>query len=412
MIHMSSKNTKRNIAIGVIVVVILAAIGGGYYFSTMSSSATTANTQPTSSMMDLSTVSSTMMASSAMTSNQAMTLSGTLNGAGSTLVFPLMSTWTFAFSQVYPNVQVNYQSIGSGGGIAQITAGTVNFGATDAPLTSKQYAALPATVVTIPESISAVVPAYNLPGIKNGLKFTGDVLAKIFLASITSWNDPAIAALNPSVNLPDHTITVVHRSDGSGTMFAFTNYLTDSNKQWAQQVGTTITPNWPTGLGCKGNEGVAGCIENTQYSIGPLEISYAIENPSLISYGSVQNAAGNFILANDTNIGAAVQAGASAGLPAGNAVWTHVSIINNIYNDTAATDAYPITTFTYLVAYQAQTNQAAGTILVQFLWWVVNNAQQGGVKLGYIPLPANVVTIDDAAIQSITYNGTPLYQGS
>jgi phosphate transport system substrate-binding protein len=335
-------------------------------------------------------------------------LEGTLNIAGSTLVFPLMNSWTFAYHQLYPGVTVNYNSIGSGGGIAQITARTVDIGATDAPLTSAQYSALPATVVTIPESISAVVPAYNLPGIKNGLKFTGDMLAKIFLGNITNWDDPAIASLNPGINLPDHAITVVHRSDGSGTMYAFTNFLADSNAQWRSEVGYSITPNWPTGIGCKGNEGVAGCIENTPYSIGPLEIAYVIENPSLISYGAVKNAAGNFILANLTNIAAAAQSGASVGLPAGNAPWTHVSIIDNIFNDTSATNAYPITTFTYLVTYQQQTSKTQGILVVSFLWWAVNSGQQAGSSLGYIPLPQNVVTLDDATIKSITYNGIPI----
>jgi phosphate transport system substrate-binding protein len=335
-------------------------------------------------------------------------LEGTLNIAGSTLVFPLMNSWTFAYHQLYPGVTVNYNSIGSGGGIAQITARTVDIGATDAPLTSAQYSALPATVVTIPESISAVVPAYNLPGIKNGLKFTGDVLARIFLGNITNWDDPAIAALNPGINLPNHAITVVHRSDGSGTMYAFTNFLADSNAQWRNKVGYSIAPNWPVGIGCKGNEGVAGCIENTPYSIGPLEISYVIQNPSLISYGAVKNAAGNFILANLTNIAAAAQAGASKGLPAGNASWTRVSIIDNIFNDTSATNAYPITTFTYLVTYQQQTSKKQGMLVVSFLWWVVNSGQQAGKSLGYIPLPQNVVSLDDATIKSITYNGVPI----
>jgi phosphate transport system substrate-binding protein len=335
-------------------------------------------------------------------------LQGTLNIAGSTLVFPLMNSWTFAYHQLYPGVTVNYNSIGSGGGIAQITARTVDIGATDAPLTSAQYSALPATVVTIPESISAVVPAYNLPGIKNGLKFTGDVLARIFLGNITNWDDPAIASLNPGVSLPNHAITVVHRSDGSGTMYAFTNFLADSNAQWRSKVGYSITPNWPTGIGCKGNEGVAGCIENTPYSIGPLEIAYVIENPSLISYGAVKNAAGNFILANLTNIAAAAQAGASVGLPAGNASWTHVSIIDNIFNDTSAANAYPITTFTYLVTYQQQTSKTQGMLVVSFLWWVINSGQQAGTSLGYIPLPQNVVSLDDATIKSITYNGIPI----
>ncbi|MEM3637568.1 MAG: phosphate ABC transporter substrate-binding protein PstS [Conexivisphaerales archaeon] len=339
---------------------------------------------------------------------QTTDLAGTLNIAGSTLVFPLMNSWTFAYHQVHPGVTVNYNSIGSGGGIAQITAKTVDIGATDAPLTPAQYAALPATVVTIPESISAVVPAYNIPGIKNGLNFTGDVLARIFLGNITNWDDTAIQSLNPGVRLPNHAITVVHRSDGSGTMYAFTNFLSDSNQQWRSQVGYSITPNWPTGIGCKGNEGVAGCIENTPYSIGPLEIAYVIENPSLISYGAVKNAAGNFILANLTNIGEAAQAGATSGLPAGNASWSKVSIINNIFNNTSAKDAYPITTFTYLVTYQQQTSKTQGQLVVSFLWWAINNGQQAGINLGYIPLPQNVIALDDATIKSITYNGSPI----
>ena len=382
------------VAVVAIVIVIIAVAGVGAYVAvTFKGSSSTGSSTSTS------------------TSTSATPLSGTLNVAGSTLVFPLMSSWTFAFHQVYSGVTVNYASVGSGQGIASITAKTVDIGATDAPLSSSQYSALPATVVTIPESISGVIPAYNLPGVGNGVNFTGDVLAKIFLGNITTWNNPAIQSLNPGVTLPSNAITVIHRSDGSGTMYAFTNYLSDSNAYWAAHVGYSTTPPWPTGIGCKGNEGVAGCIENTQYSIGPLEIAYYIENPSLIHYGTVKNAAGNFILANQTNIGFAVQAGAS-GLPAGNASWTPVSIVNNIFNDTAATNAYPITTFTYLVTYQKQTSQAQGVLVVNFLWWVVNSGQQAGVSIGYIPLPSNVLTLDDATIKSITYNGVPLYTGS
>jgi phosphate transport system substrate-binding protein len=336
-----------------------------------------------------------------------------VNIAGSTLVYPLMSAWTFAYGQVQSGVQVNYASVGSGAGITDISKQTVDVGATDAPLSSAQYSGLPsgASLVTIPESISAVVPAYNIPGISNGLQFTGNVLAQIFLGTITMWNDPQIVALNPSATLPAHAITVVHRSDGSGTMYAFTNYLTDSNAQWKSQVGYSTNPSWPTGLGCKGNEGVAGCIENTQYSIGPLEIAYAIQNPTLISVGSVKNAAGNYITASGcasaqnctaSTIAAAVTAGASVGLPAGNGVWTPVSIINNIFNDTSATNAYPITTFTYLVTYQAQSSLAKGELVANFLWWAVNHAQTAGVPLGYIPLPSNVVTLDDTTIKSLT----------
>ena len=408
-------NAKRAISTaviaGIIIVVIVAGALGAYYV-TRPGSTTSSSTGPgptTSSSTGTGTTGTTSTTSS---SSSVAALSGTLNAAGSTLVFPLMNSWTFAYHQIQTGVTVNYNSIGSGGGIAQITAKTVDIGASDAPLSASQYSGLPATVVTVPESISGVVPAYNLPGIKNGVNFTGDVLARIFLGNITNWNDPAIVALNPGVTLPSNAITVVHRSDGSGTMYAFTNYLTDSNAKWKSQVGYSITPNWPTGIGCKGNEGVAGCIENTAYSIGPLEIAYAIENPSLISYGTVKNAAGNYILANETNIGAAVTAGASAGLPAGNATWTPVSIINNIYNDTAATNAYPITTFTYLVAYQKQTSQSQGMLVVSFLWWVVNSGQQAGVSLGYIPLPSNVVALDDVTIKSITYNSASLCTSS
>ncbi|MDV3278715.1 MAG: phosphate ABC transporter substrate-binding protein PstS [Nitrososphaerales archaeon] len=391
--------SASTIALAVVLVVVVVAAGAYVALSP--------GAQPT-------TVTSTLISTTtttSLTSSVGPTVS--LNGAGGTLVFPLMSAWTFAYAQVTSNVQVNYASVGSGAGIAQITAKTVNFGESDAPLTAKQYAALnTTTLLTIPISASAVVPAYNLPGMTNGMKFTGAILAQIFLGNITQWNDAALVAINAGVTLPAHAITVIHRSDGSGTMFAFTNYLSDASAQWKTQVGQGTSVNWPTGLGCKGNEGVAGCISNTQYSIGPLEIAYEIVNKGLISYGSVQNAAGKFILANLTNAQAAVQAGGTAGLPAGSAQWTSVSIINNIYNDTAATNVYPITTFTYALAYQQQTDQTKGAALVNFLWWVVNSAQVAGANLGYVPLPANVVALDDATLNSITYNGTPLHTGS
>jgi len=403
-------------AIAAIAVVAIIVVGAGAYLVASSGNKTTTSTStvPSAQTNILTSTTTAVSISTAVSTTTASTTHGaaaSLTGAGSTLVTPLMSSWTFAYQQYTGNVQVNYQSVGSGAGVTDVTQKTVDFGASDAPPSTSQYSAFPSGVVVIPESASAVVPAYNLPGISNGLKFTGAVLARIFLANITTWNDPAIAALNPGVTLPAHAITVVHRSDGSGTMFAFTNYLSDSSSTWKSQVGTGTLVNWPTGLGCKGNEGVAGCIENTQYAIGPLEVAYIIVNPSLISYGSVANAAGNFVLANLTNIASAVAAGASGSLPAGSGVWTSVSIINNIFNDTAATTVYPITTFTYLVAYQQQASQAQGTALVNFLWWVVNSAQSAGTALGYVPLPSNVVSLDDAAIKSMTYNGTPLYTG-
>lgn len=347
----------------------------------------------------------------------------TVNGAGGTLVFPLMSSWQFAYTQVQPNIQVNYASVGSGAGIAQITAGTVNFGESDAPLKSSQYSALPSgsTLLTIPISDSGVVPAYNIPGIASTthLRFTGDVLAKIFLGTITMWNDPALVALNPGVTLPANAITVIHRSDGSGTMYAFTNYLSDSNSQWKSQVGYGTSVNWPVGTGCKGNEGVAGCIQNNQNSIGPLEIAYQIQNPNLINYGSVANHAGTYVLANLTNIALAVQAGGTVGLPAGNAQWTGFSIIDKIYNDSTDVNIYPITTFTYALVYEnlsasyaGTTSQAQATATVSFLWWVVNSGQSAGAKIGYPPLPANVVALDDNTLNLITYNGAAVHTGS
>jgi phosphate transport system substrate-binding protein len=345
----------------------------------------------------------------------------TLTGAGGTLINPLMSAWTSAFYAV-KNVSVNYQSVGSGTGITYITERIVDFGESDAPLKAAQYAALNATLLTIPISASAVVPAYNLPGIGNGLKFTGSVLAQIFDGNITMWNDPQIAALNPGVSLPNHQIIVVHRSDGSGTMFAFTDYLSDSSSYWKNNVGKGTSVNWPlvgpngqqmAVIGEKGNEGVAGYILSNSYTIGPLEIAYEIVNKNYIAYGSVQNAAGNYILANVTNVGAAITA-AAISLPAGNAQWTNVSIIDSIYSNTVATNAYPITTFTYLLVYQQQSDKAIGLAVVDFAWWIVNSGQTvpAVTTLGYVPLPSNVVTSDDNTINSITYNGIQLHTGS
>ncbi len=400
-------------ALAAIVVIVIAAVAAGAYVMTSSGGGqTTTSTSASTLTTSTNTLTSTPLSTSTVTSSSTLGAAATLNGAGGTLVYPLMSAWTFAYNQVAPNVKVNYASVGSGAGIAQITAKTVDFGESDAPLTAAQYSAIPSgsTLLTIPISASGVIPAYNLPGISNGVKFTGPILAKIFLGNSTQWNDPALTSINPGMNLPAHTITVVHRSDGSGTMYAFTNYLSDSSSQWKTQVGKSTSVNWPTGLGCKGNEGVAGCISNTPYAIGPLEIAYQIVNPGLLSYGSVQNAAGNYVLANLTNIQSAISAGA-ASLPAGSAQWTTVSIIDSIFNSTSAATAYPITTFTYALPYQAQSDQVKGTGLVNFLWWVVNSGQTAGANLGYPPLPSNVVALDDTTIKSITYNGTPLYSG-
>lgn len=418
------KTGASGTVVGLAVVLVVVVIGAGAYIALNpggGSSTTTSTSVSTQVSTSVSTEVSTSVSVSTYTPPATTIGTATINGAGSTLVFPIMSAWTFAFSQVQPNVQVNYASIGSGNGIAQITAGTVNFGASDAPLTSAQYAALPSgsTLLTIPESDSGVVPAYNLPGITAHLNFTGDVLAKIFLGTITMWNDPAIQALNPKVTLPAQSIAVVHRSDGSGTMFTFTNYLSDSNAQWKSQVGTGTLPMWPVGVGCKGNEGVAGCISNTQYSIGPLEIAYEITNSGAINFGAVQNHYGSFILANLTNIAEAVNVGVSTpgSVPAGGASWTTFSIVNNIYNSTEKY-IYPITTFTYLMVYQnlsasyAGTSQAQALATVTFINWVLTSGQTAGVKIGYPALPASVIAIDHTTLASITYNGAAVLTGS
>jgi len=441
----TSKKAVSGTTIGLVVVVVIVLAGFGAYVAFYSPGQTTVTASITSvstatsvtsvtsvstatsvsSITSVSTATSVTSVTSVTTATSTYLPGATVNGAGGTLVFPLMSSWIFGFTQVQPNIQVNYSPVGSGAGIAQITAGTVNFGESDAPLKTTQYAALPAnsTLLTIPVSGSGVVPAYNIPGISSTthLNFTGDLLARIFLGSITMWNNAtltpngvSLVSLNPGATLPANPITVVHRSDGSGTMYAFTQYLSDSNSLWRTKVGYATSVNWPVGVGCKGNAGVAGCIANTQYSIGPLEIAYQIQNPGAINYGSVQNHAGHFVLANLTNINLAVQAGASAGLPAGNAQWSSFSIINNIYNDSMDTQIYPITTFTYALVYQslsasyAGTSQAQAVGLVNFLWWVVNSGQNAGKSIGYPALPANVVTLDDTTLNSITYNGTPI----
>jgi phosphate transport system substrate-binding protein len=400
-----------NASIMLVVLIIGAAAVCAAYFDLSGSSKTSVTTiTETSTIVSSNTsISIPSMVMTSTATSTSSTLFVSLQGAGGTLVYPVMTYWTFGFNQISPNIQISYDAVGSGAGIKAITADSVNFGESDAPLTSAQYSALNSTLVTLPISASAVVPAYNLPGISNGLNFTGAVLARIFLGNITMWNDPAIQDLNPGVILPYHPIQVIHRSDGSGTMFAFTDYLSDSSSQWRTQVGKSTLPPWPVGLGCKGNEGVANCIANNQYSIGPLELSYEITDAGLISYGAVENAAGNFILANLSNAQLAVEAGGSTGLPAGNEEWTNVSIIDNIFNDTQATFAYPITTFTYALLYQQQTNDAAGEALVSFLWWIVNSGQDAGTSIGYVPLPANVVQLDDASLNSITFDGSLLH---
>jgi phosphate transport system substrate-binding protein len=357
--------------------------------------------------------------------------SATVSAGGSTLVYPIMQDWINTYSYVEPPVQVSYTAEGSGKGITHITQGLYQFGDSDAPLTSAQYAALPSgsNLLTIPVTDSGIVPAYNIPGITAHLNFTGNVLAEIFYGTkgISMWNDPRIAALqSPSVaaQLPNQPIQVYYRSDGSGTMYGFTQFLSDSNSTWAKNVGySTGTLAWPTGIGCLHNAGVAQCIAGKQYSIGPLEIAYEVSNPGQINFGAVKNHYGNFIVANLTNISEALAAGIKNGLPTTDAQWSSYSVIQQTFNDSTDKFIYPVSTFTYALVYQnmgasyAASTMAQAVATVHFLSWVVNDGQSTAktspnTTLGYPPLPSAAVTLDNQLLATITYNGTPVLSGS
>jgi phosphate transport system substrate-binding protein len=332
----------------------------------------------------------------------------TLQGAGATFPYPFLNAIITKYStDLKPNVLVNYQSIGSGGGIAALKqpTPTVDFAASDAPLSATDAANIP-NALHIPETIGAVTIAYNLPGISSGLHLTGRVLADIFQGTITKWNDPAIQNLNPDTMLPAQTINTVHRSDGSGTTFIFTGYLSKSSASWNSSIGQGKSVSWPVGTGSSGNTGVASSVNGIQYSIGYVELAYILENGMTVA--AIQNPAGNWIQPSLESTQLAVQSGASSGLPGGDASWTNVSLLN-----APDANAYPIVSFTYLLSYK-ELNEIPGmtqdkaTALVQFLWYVVHDGQDLAPGLSYAKLPSNVVQIDEATIQSITFNGQQL----
>jgi phosphate transport system substrate-binding protein len=328
-----------------------------------------------------------------------------LTGAGATFPYPLLNAMITDYTTAKPYIQVNYQSIGSGGGISAMQQKTVDFGASDAPLSATEMNNIP-NAVHIPETIGAVTVTYNLPGIATGLHLTGQVIADIYQGTITMWNDPAIQNLNPTITLPTKTIVVVHRSDSSGTSFVFTGYLSASSSAWSTAVGQGKAVAWPTGLGASGNAGVAGTVEGTAYTIGYVELAYSIENTMKVA--AVQNPTGNWIMPTLASTTAAAQAVASAGLPSGGASWTSVNILN-----APASNAYPIVSFSYIIVYKELNvipgmTQSDATALVQFLWYIVHNGQNQAPALSYASLPSNVVQIDEATIQSITFNGQTL----
>jgi phosphate transport system substrate-binding protein len=313
----------------------------------------------------------------------------TLNGAGATFPNPMYSKWFSEYHKIHSDVQVNYQPIGSGGGIRQVTAGTVDFGASDMPMTDKQLQDAKAlNILNIPTVLGAVVPAYNIPGVPGEVKFTPDALAGIFLGKISKWNDKAITSANPGVNFPDKEIIVVHRSDGSGTTFIWTDYLSKISPEWKGQVGSDTSVKWPVGLGQKGNEGVAGSLRQMSGAIGYVELIYAVQNN--IPYGSVRNAAGVFVKASLEGVTAA--AASAPKMPAD----FRVSITN-----APGKDAYPISSFTWLLIPAQSKDAAKGKILADFLSWMVTDGQKMTSALAYAPLPDNVAAKVKDAIRQV-----------
>lgn len=316
-----------------------------------------------------------------------------LDGAGATFPAVIYSKWIEEYGKV-TGVQINYQSIGSGGGIKSITDRTVDFGATDGPMSDKQLADAKTPILHVPTVIGAVVPTYNIPGVTQTLKLTPDALAGIFLGQITRWNDPKIASSNPRVALPDQSITTVHRSDGSGTTSIFTDYLSKVSPEWKAKVGTGTSVNWPGGVGGKGNEGVAGSVKQTPYAIGYVELIYAIQQK--LGYASVQNAKGKFVEANLDSVSKAAE---GVALPDD----LRVSITNS-----DNPEAYPIAGFTWLLAYQEMADAKKAMAVARFLWWSTHDGQQYAKDLGYAPLPKDVVAKAEAKIRSITTAGKPI----
>src|SRR5579863_4629224 len=312
----------------------------------------------------------------------------TLNGAGATFPYPIYSKWFSEYGKTHSGVQINYQSIGSGGGIRQVTAGTVDFGASDMPMTDKQLQEAKVKILNIPTVLGADVPAYNIPGVTGEVKFTPEALSGIFMGKIAKWNDKVITSVNPGINFPDKEIIVVHRSDGSGTTFIWTDYLSKISPEWKSQVGSDTSVKWPIGMGGKGNEGVAGLIRQLSGSIGYVELIYAVQNN--IPYGSVRNASGSFVKASLDGVTAA--AASAPKMPAD----FRVSITN-----APGKDAYPISSFTWLLIPAQSKDPAKGKILADFLSWMVTDGQKMTSALDYAPLPDNVAAKVKDAIKQV-----------
>jgi phosphate transport system substrate-binding protein len=312
-----------------------------------------------------------------------------INAAGATFPAVIYQKWFDEYHKIHADVQINYQSIGSGGGIAQLTAGTVEFGASDMPMTDEQISKLKVKPLHFPSVLGGVVPTYNIAGITQDLKFTAETLSGIFLGAITKWNDPRLAKDNPGVKFPNADIQVVHRSDGSGTTFVWTDYLSKVSPDWKSKVGANTSVNWPVGLGGKGNEGVAGTVKQTPNSIGYVELIYAVQNK--MAYGSVKNASGSFVKA-DFNTVTEAAAAAAKNMPDD----FRVSIVN-----AAGRDAYPISTFTWLLIPSHIPDAAKAKTIKAFLQWMLADGQKYAAGLSYASLPKEVIAKEVKQIAKI-----------
>ncbi|ADW68756.1 phosphate ABC transporter substrate-binding protein PstS [Granulicella tundricola] len=319
----------------------------------------------------------------------AMACAQNINGAGATFPYPIYSKWFTEYNQLHPEVKINYQSIGSGGGIRQVTEGTVDFGASDAVMTDQQIAEAKVKVMAIPTVLGAVVPVYSLPGVNQEIKFSQDAIAGIYLGKITKWNDPYIAKENPGVNLPDKQILPVYRSDGSGTTYIFTDYLAKISPEWLQKVGRAASVKWPVGIGQKGNEGVAGMVRQLPYSFGYVELIYAETNH--MQFGLVRNAAGKFVKASTSGVTAAAAANAK-NIPAD----YRVSITN-----APGADSYPISSFTWLLIPVQSKDAAKGKALQGFLNWMLEKGEGEAAAMTYAPLPKAVADRVHQTIMSV-----------
>ncbi|NLE03888.1 MAG: phosphate ABC transporter substrate-binding protein PstS [Crenarchaeota archaeon] len=387
------KNTlKISIAIAVIAIIVIGVFAATYLG------------QPASSTNPSPNISPTISPTSSPTSSLSTPV--TLNAAGASFPYPLLTEIIEAYNLIKSNVQINYQPTGSGAGITSLKDRLVDFAGSDAPLSESDMQTI-SNVVQIPETIGAVAVTYNWGSETSpGIQLTGQIIADIFQGKITKWNDDSIAQINPGITLPDKTITVVHRSDGSGTTFIFTSYLCKVSASWESEVGHGKSVSWPTGVGSSGNAGVAGVVKGTPYTIGYVELAYAEENSMPVA--KVQNPSGNYILPTMVSTELAASSAASAGLPAGHESWANVDILN-----AEGSEAYPIVSFSYLMVYKelnviSGMTQEKATALVDFLWYIVHDGQEIAPELLYASLPDNVITINEATLRSITFNGQTL----